>query len=80
MKFVDKFVRRLEVSLHKQPTTAAGYDGEFIRQRTPPDEREAERDEANDCNEPVIEQGDAVNGERRPGINIKARAKKAGKS
>jgi hypothetical protein len=80
MKFVDKFVRRFEVSLHKQPTKAADYGGEFIRQRTPPDEREAERDEANDRDELMIENGDTVNGERQPGMNFKTRAKKAGKS
>lgn len=80
MKFVDKFIRRLEVSRHKHPVKADDEDDEFIRQRTPPDEREAERDEANECNELVAEQDAAADGESRSGMNTRTRAKKAGKS
>jgi hypothetical protein len=80
MKFVDKFIRRLEISRHKHPAKAADDDDEFIRQQTPPDEREAERDEANQRKELVAEQDDPVDREPQSGVNTKTRAKKAGKS
>lgn len=51
MKFIDKFVRTLEGALHKEGMTRSTQDVGFVRQSSPPDERDAEIAEACSANE-----------------------------
>jgi hypothetical protein len=40
MKFIDKFIRTVQVALHRSGTTE--HDADAFRQNSPPDESEAE--------------------------------------
>jgi hypothetical protein len=50
MKFIDKFIRTVEGALQKK-ITRAPQDVDFVRQSSPPDERDAESVETGSAGE-----------------------------
>jgi hypothetical protein len=62
MKFMDKFIRTVEGALQKK-INKAPQDVDFVRQNSPPDERDAESVEADSVGENAVVLCDI--GERR---------------
>jgi hypothetical protein len=62
MKFMDKFIRTVEGALQKK-INKAPQDVDFVRQSSPPDERDAESVEADSAGENAVVLCDI--GERR---------------
>jgi hypothetical protein len=78
MKFIDKFVIKLESAFQRNRAHRTHRDPEVLRQNTPPDEGDAEVAEANSEMEAAQEQSEAAEQEHGLFKNLKARAKKAG--
>jgi hypothetical protein len=53
MKFMDKFIRTVEGALQKK-VNKAPQDVDFVRQNSPPDERDAESVEADSAGENAV--------------------------
>jgi hypothetical protein len=46
MKFIDKFIRTVEIAFRKSPSSGEPKDMDIDKQNTPPDDHDAEMDEA----------------------------------
>jgi hypothetical protein len=53
MKFLDKFVRTFEGAVQKRHVNRTIQEPDFVRQGSPPDERQAEMAEAGQTDEPA---------------------------
>lgn len=54
MKFIDKFIRTVEIVLRPSPSSGEAEDMNIDKQNTPPDDRDAEVDEATPEHESVL--------------------------
>ena len=46
MKFIDRFIRTVEIALRRSPSSGEAEDMNIYKQNTPPDDHDAEVDEA----------------------------------
>ena len=54
MKFIDKFIRTVEIALRSSTASGEAGDMDIDKQNTPPDEHDAEMDEAAHEQETVL--------------------------
>jgi hypothetical protein len=76
MKFIDKFIRTVEIALRRSPSSPEAKDMDIDKQNTPPDDHDAEMDEAAYEHESVLS-GVGAHGSDT-GSSGKAATKKAG--
>ena len=79
MKFIDNFVRTLEGALQKSRINKSPQDVDFVRQNSPPDERDADIAEAGGDSEIMPGLSGAAEQESGRANNWQARAKNAGR-
>lgn len=69
MKFIDKFIRTVEIALRRSPSSGEAEDMNIYKQNTPPDDHDAEVDEA------AHEQETVLSGAGGPGTETGANEK-----